>query len=53
MECLPKSRTYQLPAIPDGVYWQLEFRSVTTNWALDLQGFELFGTVEGTKREFS
>lgn len=44
--------TYDLgPEVPDGVYWKLEFRSTANNWALNLQGFQLYGTIEGTKRD--
>lgn len=50
MEALPKSRTYKMPQMPDGVYWRLEFRSIVDNWEFDLQGFMFFGAVEGTKR---
>lgn len=42
--------TYSLPALPSGVYHKLELRSTVTDWALDLQGFQLFGQVEGSKR---
>lgn len=45
-----KQRTYKLEALPSGVYHRLEFRSTVTNWNLDLQGFMLFGQVEGSKR---
>lgn len=45
------SRTYKIGASPpDGVYWKLDFRSTANVWELDLQGFLLFGQVEGTKR---
>ena len=44
------SKTTDLPHLPDGVYWKLEFRSTAANWDLDLQGFMLFGMIEGTKR---
>lgn len=46
----PLSKTVQMPAMPDGVYWKLEFRSTLDDWTLDLQGFMLFGAVEGTQR---
>lgn len=49
--CNAGMRTYRLERIPDGVYWKLEFRSTLANWALDLQGFILFGLVQGTKRD--
>lgn len=43
--------TYQMPAgFPDGVYHTLEFQSTANNWRFDLQGFLLFGNVEGSKR---
>lgn len=44
------SATYLLEAMPDGVYHTLKFRSIALNWDLDLQGFQLFGTVDGVKR---
>lgn len=34
----------------DGVYHVIDFRSTANNWDLDLQGFQLFGTPDGTKR---
>jgi hypothetical protein len=46
----PTSRTTPMPAMPSGVYWKLEFRSTVDNWDLDLQGFMLYGVVEGTGR---
>lgn len=45
-----QSTTYKLDWLPSGVYWKVKFRSTSTNWDLDLQGFMLFGQVEGTKR---
>lgn len=33
-----------------GVYHKLEFESYSDEWELDLQGFALFGVVEGQKR---
>lgn len=50
LSCQPESRTYKLPQVPDGVYWKLEFRSTAAEWTFNLQGFMLFGAVEGTKR---
>lgn len=50
LEVASEARTYKVPALPDGVYWKLEFRSTADNWDLDMQGFMLFGAVEGTKR---
>jgi hypothetical protein len=48
----PDSKTYTIGANPpDGVYWKLEFQSVVDNWDMDLQGFMLYGSVEGTKRD--
>lgn len=35
--------------VPDGVYWKLQFRSTSANWDLDMQGFMLFGQVDGMK----
>lgn len=46
----PTQGTYKLDHMPDGVYHKLEFKSVVEDWALDLQGFILFGQVDGTKR---
>lgn len=50
MELDPSSPTYLLESLPDGVYFKLEFRSTHNLWEFDLQGFMLFGVVEGTKR---
>lgn len=50
MTVVPTSQTYKLDWLPSGVYWKVKFRSTATNWDLDLQGLELFGQVEGTKR---
>jgi hypothetical protein len=47
----PMSRTYLREATPDGVFWKLQFRSTALTWRLDLQGFMLFGTLEGTGRD--
>lgn len=47
----PASRTYLIDAIPDGVFWKLQFRSTKDIWKLDLQGFMLFGSMEGTGRD--
>lgn len=46
----PDSKTYKVAKVPSGAYWQLDFRSTADAWTLDLQGFLLFGQVEGTKR---
>lgn len=46
-----RGATYRLPNLPSGVYHRLAFRSVVTDWQLDLQGFLLFGSVEGSKRD--
>lgn len=43
--------TYLLDFVPDGVYVKLDFRSTMDNWKFNLQGFMIFGEVEGTKRE--
>ncbi len=42
--------TYTISALASNPYFVLEFRSVVDNWTLDLQGFLLFGSVEGSKR---
>lgn len=47
----PDMRTYRLPYLPTGTYHKLEFRNTATNWSFDLQGFALFGSIEGTKRD--
>lgn len=45
------ARTRKVQAgTPSGVYHTLEFRSTAANWAFNLQGFLLFGMLEGTKR---
>ena len=46
----PKGFTYNLPKLPSGVYHKLRFRSTAANWRLNLQGFMLFGEIDGTKR---
>jgi hypothetical protein len=51
LEAQEGTRTYLLPHCPDGVYWKLEFRSIAAEWKLNLQGFIMFGAVEGTKRD--
>lgn len=43
--------TYQLSRRPSGTFHKLEFRSTLANWALDLQGFLLYGAAEGVKRD--
>jgi hypothetical protein len=50
---LPNSTTYKRgPDWPaDGVYWKLEFQSTAATWVMDLQGFMLYGSIEGTKRD--
>jgi len=35
--------------LPENPYWKLEFRSTITDWALNLQGFVLYGISTGTK----
>jgi hypothetical protein len=47
----PLSRTYKIESLPDGVFWKLQFRSTADIWRLDLQGFMLFGIIEGTGRD--
>lgn len=44
-------RTYRMDAAPTGTFHKLELRNTATNWDLDLQGFGLFGSVEGIKRD--
>lgn len=43
--------TFDIESMQDGVYWRLEFRSTAARWVFNLQGFMLFGVVEGTKRD--
>jgi hypothetical protein len=51
LACSEGNAVYKLPAgFPDGVYHVLEFRSTLPAWEFDLQGFVLFGTIEGSKR---
>lgn len=46
------SKTYKIgPELPTGVFWKLDFRSIADDWNLDLQGFMLFGQVDGTKKD--
>lgn len=42
--------TYLIPSMPSGVVWMLDFRSTADNWDIDLQGFILWGAVEGVQR---
>ena len=45
-------RTYHLgPEVPTGTYHRLRFQSIIDAWELDLQGFALFGALDGTVRE--
>jgi hypothetical protein len=54
MDVLVGSGTYDIGSSPaDGVYFLLDFRSTEVNWALNLQGFMLFGQGEGTSRDAS
>lgn len=43
--------TYQPDTKVSGVYHKLRFTNFNLDWALDLQGFALFGVPEGMKRE--
>lgn len=43
--------THRIPHLPTGVYHRLEFRNVLTNWTFDLQGFALFGQLDGVKKD--
>lgn len=44
--------TYRPKRTPiSGTFHKLEFRSVTANWDLDLQGFLMYGEVDGTRRD--
>ncbi len=47
---LTGTQTYKNDNMPSGTYWRLRFESTAANWALNLQGFLLFGRVEGSKR---
>lgn len=51
MDLNPEQITYQLNWHVSGVYHRIEFKSLEDMWELDLQGFALFGTVDGQKRE--
>jgi len=44
--------TIRAPAgLPSGVYHHLKFRSTADNWDMNLQGFLIYGSIEGTKRD--
>lgn len=46
------AKTYRAEAgIPSGVYHHLAFQSTAANWKFNLQGFLIFGSIEGTKRD--
>jgi len=45
-----KQRTIVVEQHVSGVYHKIEFESYADEWKLDLQGFALFGIVEGQKR---
>lgn len=45
-----QTQTYLIENMASGVYWRVVFESTTDNWSLNLQGFILFGRVEGSKR---
>lgn len=45
------TRTYRIDLRVTGTYHKLQFRSTANNWDLDLQGFLLYGTVEGSRRD--
>ena len=45
-----KQRTIVIEQHLSGVYHRIEFESYADEWELDLQGFALFGIVEGQKR---
>lgn len=47
----PDLRTYRIDHLPSGTFHRLEFINLSTNWSLDLQGFALFGELEGMKRD--
>ena len=47
----PDLRTYQLEDHPSGTYHLLRFRSTLDNWDLDLQGFALYGAIDGQTRD--
>lgn len=44
-------RTYRLDLRVSGIYYKVEFRSTADDWLLDLQGFLLYGTAQGSRRD--
>jgi hypothetical protein len=51
IEVVEKQITYKMPLMISGTYHKLRFKSFADNWSFDLQGFALFGAVEGQKRD--
>lgn len=51
MDLNPEQITYTLDWHVSGVYHRIEFKSLEDEWELDLQGFALFGTPDGQKRD--
>lgn len=43
--------TYKLDTKVSGTYHKLKFKNFGVNWSFDLQGFALFGSMEGQKRD--
>ena len=52
-EVVAKQVTYKLKSQISGVYHKLRFTSYEIDWKLDLQGFALFGELDGYKRDKS
>lgn len=50
-QIVTKQITYKLETPYSGTYHKLCFTSYEDDWALDLQGFALFGIAEGQKRD--
>lgn len=44
-------RTYRIALRVSGAYHTLQLRNTADNWDLDLQGFILYGAVEGSRRD--
>lgn len=51
MEVVTNQITYRPLTRISGTYHKLRFTNYNVNWSLDLQGFALFGAVDGQKRD--
>lgn len=51
MEAVAGNRVYEIPELPEQPYWKVELRSEPgyNDWAMDLQGFILYGVATGVK----